>query len=54
MADEVRKLAMRAAEAAKKTTGLIEKTVKKVRGGSELVDSTNGAFREVVESIRVK
>jgi methyl-accepting chemotaxis protein len=50
VANEVRNLAMRAAEAAKNTSALIEGTVKKVREGSELVERTNGAFAEVSKS----
>ena len=50
VADEVRNLAMRAAEAAKNTSELIEKTVVKVRGGSELVERSNNAFSKVTES----
>ncbi|HET6490136.1 MAG TPA: methyl-accepting chemotaxis protein [Syntrophales bacterium] len=50
VANEVRNLAMRAAEAAKNTAGLIEGTVKKVKEGSELVERTNGAFSEVSRS----
>ncbi len=50
VANEVRNLAMRAAEAAKNTSALIEGTVKKVREGSELVERTNGAFAEVSRS----
>jgi methyl-accepting chemotaxis protein len=50
VANEVRNLAMRAAEAAKNTSGLIEGTVKKVKEGSELVARTNGAFSEVSKS----
>jgi methyl-accepting chemotaxis protein len=50
VANEVRNLAMRAAEAAKNTAGLIEGTVKKVKEGSELVERTNGAFSEVSKS----
>ncbi len=44
VADEVRNLAMRAAEAAKNTTGLIEGTVRKVKDGSALVARTSEAF----------
>ncbi|MDR3557583.1 MAG: methyl-accepting chemotaxis protein, partial [Syntrophobacteraceae bacterium] len=44
VADEVRSLAMRAAEAAKNTTGLIESTMKKVKDGSGLVARTGEAF----------
>jgi len=50
VAEEVRNLAMRAAEAAKNTSGLIEGTVKKVREGSELVGKTSEAFNEVAVS----
>jgi len=50
VADEVRNLAMRAAEAARNTSGLIEGTVKKVRDGAELTSRTNQAFAQVAES----
>ena len=50
VAEEVRNLAMRAAEAAKNTSGLIEGTVKKIREGSELVGKTSEAFSEVAGS----
>ncbi|MBI9082022.1 MAG: CZB domain-containing protein [Desulfobacterales bacterium] len=50
VADEVRNLAMRAADAAKNTAVLIEGTVKKINGGSELVASANEAFQQVAES----
>ena len=41
---------MRSAEAAKNTAGMIEDTVKKVKGGSELLHNTNKAFAGVAES----
>ena len=47
VAEEVRNLAMRSAEAAKNTADLIEGTVKKVNGGSDLVQKTGEAFEEV-------
>ncbi len=47
VAEEVRNLAMRAADAAKNTSGLIEDTVKKIKNGSDLVAKTNEAFVEV-------
>ncbi len=47
VADEVKNLAMRSAEAAKNTSGLIEGTVSKIQAGSELVARTNSAFSEV-------
>ncbi|HPC01518.1 MAG TPA: methyl-accepting chemotaxis protein, partial [Syntrophales bacterium] len=46
-AEEVRNLAMRAAEAAKNTSVLIEDTVNKIREGSEAVTKTGEAFAEV-------
>jgi len=50
VAEEVRNLALRSADAAKNTAELIEGTVKKVKGGSELVARTNDAFNKVSES----
>ena len=47
VSDEVRNLAMRAAEAAKNTAGLIEETVKKIKNGSAMVSKTNEAFGQV-------
>ncbi len=47
VADEVRNLAMRASEAAKNTSTLIDGTVKKIKEGSDLVLKTNEAFNEV-------
>ena len=47
VADEVRNLAMRAADAAKNTSGLIEDTVTKIKDGLDLVTTTNEAFTEV-------
>jgi len=50
VANEVRNLAMRAAEAAKETGALIESTVGKVKDGSGIVDKTAKAFSVVTES----
>ncbi|MGD9733785.1 MAG: methyl-accepting chemotaxis protein [Desulfamplus sp.] len=50
VAEEVRNLAIRSAEAAKNTAYLIEGTVQKVTGGSDLVNKTNIAFNEVKQS----
>jgi methyl-accepting chemotaxis protein len=50
VAEEVRNLAMRAADAAKNTSGLIEGTVKKIKDGSNLVLKANEAFAEVAVS----
>ncbi|MFZ4436971.1 MAG: methyl-accepting chemotaxis protein [Syntrophales bacterium] len=46
VADEVRNLAMRASEAAKNTSSLIENIIKAVRKGSELTNATQEAFKE--------
>lgn len=50
VADEVRNLALRAAESANNTSGLIEGTVKIIREGADLVDSTSTSFSEATES----
>ena len=50
VAEEVRNLALRSADAAKNTAQLIEGTVKKVSHGSELVNTTSDAFSEVATS----
>lgn len=47
VAEEVRNLAMRAADAARNTAGMIESTVAKVKEGSALVEKTNLDFRKV-------
>nr|MBF0223417.1 CZB domain-containing protein [Desulfobulbaceae bacterium] len=44
VADEVRNLALRAAEAAKNTSGLIDGTVQKVNTGSKLLTETSDSF----------
>jgi methyl-accepting chemotaxis protein len=50
VAEEVRNLAMRAAEAAKSTSQLIENNVSEIKSSSELVVSTDEAFGEVNSS----
>jgi methyl-accepting chemotaxis protein len=50
VADEVRNLALRAAEAARNTTDLIEGTTKKVQDGSTLVERTSEEFGKVDRS----
>ncbi len=52
VANEVRNLAMRAAEAARITADLIEGTVKKIRTGSELVEKANHGFTRVAEGAK--
>lgn len=49
VANEVRNLAMRAADAASETAGLIEGTIQRVSDGTMLVDHTNEAFLRVVK-----
>ena len=49
VANEVRNLAMRAAEAAKTTAALIDDTVIKIKDGSEIVVKTNEAFGRVAQ-----
>ena len=51
VADEVRNLAMRAAEAAKNTADLIDGTVHKVEGGTELVGETAESFDMAQQSV---
>ncbi|MFZ7127131.1 MAG: methyl-accepting chemotaxis protein [Desulfobacterales bacterium] len=50
VAEEVRNLALRAAEAARNTAGLIDGSVKRIAEGSSLAASTNEAFRDVAAS----
>jgi methyl-accepting chemotaxis protein len=50
VAEEVRNLAIRAADAAKSTSGLIEGTIKRIKDGSTLVDRTNEDFANVAQS----
>ena len=50
VADEVRNLAMRAADAAKNTANLIDGTVKKIKGGSEIVSRAGNAFANVADA----
>ncbi len=50
VADEVRNLAQRAAEAARETGSLIEQTVNRVQRGVELNQSTTESFNKVGES----
>jgi methyl-accepting chemotaxis protein len=51
VAEEVRNLALRAAEAAKNTANFIEGTVKKVKEGSEPLEKTEKEFCEVTVSV---
>ncbi len=49
VAEEVRNLAMRATDAAKNTSVLLEDTVEKIKGGSSFVSETNANFKKVVD-----
>jgi hypothetical protein len=51
VAEEVRNLARRAAEAAKDTSGLISKILESVKTGSDLTKSTHEAFKKNMEAI---
>jgi methyl-accepting chemotaxis protein len=50
VAEEVRNLAIRAAEAAKNTASLIEGTIKKIKEGTEQVNKAGSAFQLVATS----
>jgi methyl-accepting chemotaxis protein len=50
VAEEVRNLAIRAAEAAKNTSSLIEGTIKKIKEGTEQVNKAGDAFQLVASS----
>jgi methyl-accepting chemotaxis protein len=50
VAEEVRNLAGRSAQAAKDTTALIDASVKRIKDGAVLVDAANSAFGRVADS----
>jgi methyl-accepting chemotaxis protein len=52
VAEEVRNLAMRSADAAKNTANLIEDTVKRIKDGSEVVERSNETFSQVAEGVK--
>jgi hypothetical protein len=51
VADEVRNLAMRSAEAAKNTSGMIEEAINRIRAGETLAKQTNDNFTKLAESV---
>lgn len=50
VADEVRNLALKSAEAAKRSGAMIENTIQKTAEGTRISEATSGMFREIVES----
>ncbi len=52
VADEVRNLAQRAAASAKSTSDLIDGTIRNIKEGTDLVESTNTGFQEVAQSVK--
>ncbi len=54
VAEEVRSLAMRSAQAAKSTADLIENTITKVKSGTDMVTRTSEEFTSLVESNAVQ
>jgi methyl-accepting chemotaxis protein len=52
VAGEVRNLAQRSAQAAKEIKGLINTSVEKVQGGSELVRQAGATMEEIVQSVQ--
>jgi ABC-type transporter Mla subunit MlaD len=52
VAEEVRSLAIRSADAARNAEGLIDQTSRSVRGGGEMLDQANTVFVDLAELIR--
>jgi hypothetical protein len=52
VAEEVRVLAGRSAEAAKETAGIIEESIVQVKFGNNVADQTNQAFEEILDNIK--
>lgn len=52
VAEEVRNLAQRSAEAAKDTAQIIEQSIEQVRKGNEITTETNKAFEEILEKVK--
>lgn len=52
VAEEVRNLAQRSAEAAKDTAVIIEQSIEQVRKGNDITAETNRAFEEILEKVK--
>jgi hypothetical protein len=52
VAEEVRVLAGRSAEAAKETAGIIEESITQVKIGNDVAEQTNQAFEEILTNIK--
>lgn len=52
VAEEVRNLAQRSAEAAKDTAQIIEQSIEQVRKGNEITTETNKAFEDILEKVK--
>lgn len=52
VAEEVRSLAQRSAEAAKDTTIIIERSIDQIKKGDEITDRTNKAFEDILDKVK--
>ena len=52
VADEVKNLAGRSANAAKETSGIIEKAIGKIKEGNQIAKETNEAFAEILDKAK--
>lgn len=52
VAEEVRNLAQRSAEAAKNTAEIIEQSIDQVKKGNDITTETNKAFEEILEKVK--
>ena len=52
VAEEVKSLASRSANAAKETADIIEGSIEQVKSGNEMATQTNEAFKEIVDKIK--
>ena len=52
VAEEVKSLASRSANAAKETAEIIEGSIEQVKAGNDMATETNEAFKEIVDKIK--